>query len=60
MVRTAERMGLMVWSEIPVYWTIKWEDPGTYKNAENQLTDMITRDKNRANVIIWSVANETP
>ncbi len=60
MVRTAERLGLMVWSEIPVYWTIHWENPETYANAEAQLTDMITRDKNRANVIIWSIANETP
>jgi beta-glucuronidase len=60
MVRTAERLGLMVWSEIPVYWTIHWDNPETYTNAESQLTDMITRDKNRANVIIWSIANETP
>lgn len=60
MVRAAEEMGLMVWSEIPVYWTIQWENPETYANAEAQLTDMITRDKNRANVVVWSVANETP
>lgn len=60
MVRVAEEMGLMVWSEIPVYWTIQWENPQTYANAEAQLRDMITRDKNRANVVIWSVANETP
>lgn len=60
MVKVAEEMGIMVWSEIPVYWTIHWENPTTYKNAEAQLVDMITRDRNRANVIIWSVANETP
>lgn len=60
MVRVAEEMGLMVWSEIPVYWTIQFDNPQTYANAESQLVDMITRDKNRANVIIWSVANETP
>ena len=60
MVRTAEEMGLLVWDEIPVYWTIQWENPATYTNAEHQLTDMIIRDRNRANVIIWSVANETP
>lgn len=60
MIRQAEKMGIMVWSEIPVYWTIDWENEATFKNAEAQLTDMITRDKNRANVIIWSVANETP
>jgi beta-glucuronidase len=60
MIRQAEKMGIMVWSEIPVYWTIQWSNPDTYKNAENQLSDMITRDKNRANIIIWSIANETP
>ena len=60
MVRLAEEMGLMVWSEIPVYWTIDWMNPDTYANAENQLRDNITRDRNRAAVIIWSVANETP
>ena len=60
MIRQAEKMGIMVWSEIPVYWTIQWSNPETYKNAENQLADMITRDKNRTNIIIWSIANETP
>ncbi len=60
MIREAERLGLMVWSEIPVYWTISWENEATYQNAEKQLTDMIDRDKNRCNVIIWSIANETP
>lgn len=60
MVREAEKMGIMVWSEIPVYWTIHWEDPSVYANALNQLSEMITRDKNRANLIVWSIANETP
>ncbi|MCR5180384.1 MAG: beta-glucuronidase [Bacteroidaceae bacterium] len=59
-VREAERMGILVWSEIPCYWTIAWDNPDTYRNAEQQLTDMIVRDRNRANVIIWSIANETP
>ena len=60
MVQEADRMGIMVWSEIPVYWTIQWENPETLKNARNQLQEMIARDKNRAAVVIWSVANETP
>jgi beta-glucuronidase len=60
MVREAEKMGIMVWSEIPVYWTIQWQDPKVYANALNQLSEMMERDKNRANVIIWSIANETP
>ncbi len=60
MVREAEKMGILVWSEIPCYWTIAWENPSTLENAKNQLTDMISRDQNRANIIIWSIANETP
>ena len=60
MVRLADKMGLLVWAEIPVYWTIDWENPETYQNAESQLSDLITRDKNRSSVIIWSVGNETP
>jgi beta-glucuronidase len=60
MVRLADQMGLLVWSEIPVYWTINWKNESTYHNAEAQLSAMIERDKNRAAVIIWSLANETP
>ena len=59
-VREAERQGMLLWSEIPVYWTISWENPATYENAKRQLTDMILRDHNRAAIIIWSIANETP
>jgi beta-glucuronidase len=60
MARVADEMGVLLWSEIPVYWTILWDNPGTFRNAEQQLTEMITRDKNRASVILWSVGNETP
>lgn len=59
-LRLADELGLLVWSEIPVYWTIDWDNKATYSNAENQLSEMITRDKNRASIIIWSIANETP
>lgn len=60
MVRMADEMGLLVWSEIPVYWTVMFEDKAVYAKAEKQLVEMITRDKNRASVILWSMANETP
>jgi len=59
-IRQADKMGMMVWSEIPVYWTILWDNPETYRNASGQLTEMVKRDMNRASIIIWSVANETP
>lgn len=60
MTKVADEIGLMLWCEVPVYWTIQWSNEETYKNAENQLRDMIFRDKNKASVIIWSMANETP
>jgi len=60
MTRLADRMGILVWSEIPLYWTIAWENKDVYRNAVQQLTEMITRDRNKASVILWSVANETP
>jgi beta-glucuronidase len=60
MVRAADEMGLLLWSEVPVYWTIQWENPQTYALAEAQLTEMIARDRNRASIILWSLANETP
>ncbi|HAQ37211.1 MAG TPA: glycoside hydrolase family 2 TIM barrel-domain containing protein [Saprospiraceae bacterium] len=59
-VRLADEMGMLVWEEIPVYWTIQWGNEETYQKAEQQLKEMIQRDKNRASVIIWSMANETP
>ncbi|NND10559.1 MAG: beta-glucuronidase [Flavobacteriaceae bacterium] len=60
MVRLADQKGILIWEENPVYWTISWDNKDTYKNAENQLSELITRDKNRSSVIIWSMANETP
>ncbi len=59
-IRLADRMGLMVWSEIPVYWDVDWKNPATLENAEAQLRDMIARDHNRAAVVMWSMSNETP
>lgn len=59
-LRAADRLGILVWSEIPVYWAISWKNPATYAQAEQQLTEMIHRDQERAAVIIWSLANETP
>src|SRR5260370_24800421 len=56
----ADQMGILVWEEVPVYWTIQWENAGTLQNAENQVSELIARDHNHAALIIYSVANETP
>lgn len=58
--RTADSLGLLVWSEIPVYWTIDFGSAEVLAKAKTQLHEMITRDRNRASIIIWSVGNETP
>ena len=60
MVRTADRLGLMVWSEVPVYQGVDFKNPQTLAKATQQLTEMIKRDQNRAAIILWSVSNETP
>ena len=60
MARLADKLGLLLWEEIPVYWAITWDNPDTLANARTQLAELIGRDQNRASVIIWSVANETP
>lgn len=60
MLQMADQMGILVWEEVPVYWTIQWGNPDTLRNATNQLKELIARDHNRASLIIYSVANETP
>jgi beta-glucuronidase len=60
MTRTADSLGILVWSEIPVYWTIEFTNDTVLQKAKLQLNEMITRDHNRASIIIWSVGNETP
>ena len=60
MTRMADSLGILVWSEIPVYWTIDFENAEVLQKAKGQLREMISRDRNRASVIIWSVGNETP
>jgi len=56
----ADELGFLLWEEIPVYWAIDFANPATYRDAENQLAELIKRDRNRASVIIWSVGNENP
>ncbi len=60
MTRAADSLGLLVWSEIPVYWTIDFKNDEVLEKAKKQLDEMIIRDQNKASVIIWSVGNETP
>jgi beta-glucuronidase len=60
MTRTADRLGLMVWSEIPDYWALQFDNPAVLAKSKQQLGEMIRRDRNKASIVLWSVANETP
>jgi beta-glucuronidase len=60
LAKVADQMGLMLWEEIPVYWNIDWDNSVTLNIAKNQITRLVQRDHNRASVVVWSVANETP
>jgi beta-glucuronidase len=58
--RTADRLGLLLWEEVPVYWGNEWTNPHTLELAEEEMRDLVDRDKNRAAAILWSIGNENP
>ncbi len=60
MLRVADELGLIVWSEIPVYWTVDWDNPAVLLKARRMQAETIYRDRNRAALALWSVGNETP
>ena len=55
----ADRHGLLLWAEIPVYWAIRFDAADTLADARNQLVELVRRDRNRASVVAWGVGNET-
>ncbi len=60
MLRAADRMGVLVWAENPVYWAVQFDKPEVYANAQHQLEEEIGTSRNHAAIILWSMANETP
>jgi beta-glucuronidase len=60
MLRAADRMGILVWSENPVYWAVEFDKPEVYAKAQQQLEEEIGAYRNHAAIILWSMANETP
>jgi beta-glucuronidase len=56
----ADRYGIMVWSEVPVY-RMKSElfnVTGIRARAVRMLRQLVTRDYNHPSVLVWSVGNE--
>jgi beta-glucuronidase len=60
MLRAADRMGVLVWSENPVYWALQFDNPKVLAKAEQQLDEEINTSRNHAAIVLWSMANETP
>jgi beta-glucuronidase len=59
MIRLADKMGLLVWEEIPLWQGIQFTNPVILQKANTMLDEMIARDKNRCAIIFWSLSNET-
>ncbi|MBQ8737718.1 MAG: beta-glucuronidase [Bacteroidaceae bacterium] len=59
LVRLADKEGILLWEELPLYWGIQWNNPKVLEKAKKQYEELINRDYNRASSIIWSIANET-
>jgi beta-glucuronidase len=51
---------MLLWEEIPVYRACDFKSKHTLEVAKSTLGELIVRDRNRASVVVWSVANETP
>ena len=58
-VRLADKEGILLWEELPLYWGIQWSNSKVLDKAKRQYKELIDRDYNRASSIIWSIANET-
>ncbi|MFH1706533.1 MAG: glycoside hydrolase family 2 TIM barrel-domain containing protein [Planctomycetota bacterium] len=56
----ADRLGLLLWAEITVYWKPDFNASSVRDQARRSPAALIDRDLNRPSVVIWSVANETP
>lgn len=58
-VRLAEKMGIVLWEEIPLWQKIKFSDAGTLGKARSMYREMLLRDRNRCAICFWGLANET-
>ncbi|RZK90744.1 MAG: glycoside hydrolase family 2, partial [Pedobacter sp.] len=58
-VRMAEKMGFLLWEEIPIWQGIDFKNEATKEKAGKMMAEMVMRDKNRCALTFWGVANET-
>ncbi len=60
MIEEAEKAGILIWAELPIYHSMAYDNPCTLALAKRQFSEMIERDQNYAAIIFWSISNETP
>jgi beta-galactosidase/beta-glucuronidase len=60
MLELADRYGILVWSEIPVYQMTEalFQRARVRRQSLRMLRDMVNRDRNHASVVVWSIGNE--
>jgi beta-glucuronidase len=58
-IRLAEKMGFLLWEEIPIWQGIDFKNQETKEKAGKMIKEMVMRDKNRCSLTFWGVANET-
>lgn len=58
-IRLAEKMGFLLWEEIPIWQGIDFKNQETKEKAGKMIKEMVMRDKNRCSLSFWGVANET-
>ena len=56
----ADKLGLLILEEIPVYWHCDFKSNETFKTAAKMMRNLIKRDINHPSVVWWSVGNEIP
>ncbi len=56
----ADKLGMLILEEIPVYWFCDYKNNETFKLAAKMARDLVKRDINHPSVILWSVGNEVP